>query len=484
MSGHCARGLLRKANCAILAAFFLLQRPDRGDAAFSDLTGSTVDNILRQAVPPKPPVQTPAPTFPQEAYGRELPLQRQDAAAGATAGAASAAVTQGPPSRSAGYFPQSMQAFGGATNPAAAVPALQPQPAAAPLASGTGSGVASGFPSFSVGTSSLPTAGISGAGAVGGVTGVGGWHPVTSRYSRKALAAGLTVHTPEAGDVTTAAPVSDTSVPVGFFSSSTGVYKVPRFPSSVQSLSEPSEEAIRNCILRVPATKMTNGFSDTLKSGGVNIMGNASSQLLRFIATSSPRYTSKLSVPLVLFQRAMGARVSYEIKVAVPKGCVLLPSDPNLVGFVRRDGNYVVEAAVRLFPDILAGYTSSVAPVPADLVAFAAALPPDSNFQPVGHCVFVAHFSTAPENIRLWASYTQVRVEGDTALGTETLQLEIPLVCLPQSLHRTAMWATKLYNGTAIIVAFSPPPKPEPEWFVLRTSGDEGALQRLVGVRP
>ncbi|CDJ28405.1 uncharacterized protein EMH_0001190 [Eimeria mitis] len=448
MSGHCARGL-RNASCAILAAFFLVQRPDGGDAAFNDLTGSMVDDPLRQTAPPQAAAPLPPPTFPQESYGQDVQRTPKEAEGGAATASPPATVSQGLPSRPGplGYFSPPVQPFAGAPNPAITLPPLQPHPSS--VAAAAGPGFASGFPSFSVG--------------------------IPSR---------LTVHTPEAGDVTTAPPVSDTSVPVGFYSSANGVYKVPRFPSSVNSVSEPSEEAIRSCILRVPASKMTNGFSDTLKSGGVNIMGNASAQLLRIIATSSPRYTSKLSAPVVLFQRAMGTRISYEMKVAVPRGCVLLPSDPSLVGFIRRDGNYVVEAAVRLLPDILAEYTSSVAAVPADLVAFAAALPPDSNFQPAGHCVFVAHFTTTPENIRLAASYTQVRVEGDTAMGTETLQLEIPLMCLPQSLHRTAMWATKLHNGTAVIVAFSPPPKPEPEWFVVRTSGDEAALQRLVGVRP
>lgn len=278
--------------------------------------------------------------------------------------------------------------------------------------------------------------------------------------------------------------MTDTSVPVGFYSSSTGVYKVPRFPSSVYSVSEPSEDAIKHCTLRVSASKMTNGFSDNLKSGGVNIMGNASNQLLRIVATSSPRYNSKLGAPWVLLQRAMGTRVSYEMKMAVPRGCVLLAHDPNLVGLVRREGNYVVEVSIRLAPDTLAEYTSSVAAVPADIVAFAASLPPDSNFQPVAHCVFVAHFSTQPDDIRLQASYTQVRVEGNTALGTETLQLETPLMCLPQSLHRISMWTTKLFNGTGVIVAFSPPPKTDQEWFVVRTAGDEAALQRVVGVRP
>ncbi|CDJ48362.1 hypothetical protein, conserved [Eimeria brunetti] len=485
MSGHRARRLLRNASCTILAAFFLVQRPDRGDAAFNDLTGSGIDESMRQTVPTQPAVPPPPPTFPEEPFSQELqlPIQEGPVATATTPGTASA--SQGLPSLhgAPGYFPF-MQPFGGAQHPAAPLPPLQHQPSPAPPAAGSGPGLAYGSPPFALGIPNRPAVGVPGLGAVGGVGGVGGWHPVTSRQSRNALAAGLAVHTPEAGDVTTAAPVSDTSSPVGFFSSASGVYKVPRFPSSVHSVSEPSEDAIRNCVLRVPASKMTNGFSDTLKSGGVNIMGNASAQLLRIVATSSPRYTSKLSAPVVLFQRAMGTRVSYEIKVAVPRGCVLLPTDPNLVGFVRRDGSYVVEAAVRLLPDILADYTSSVAAVPADIVAFAAALPPDSNFQPAGHCVFVAHFTTGPENIRLSASYTQVRVEGDTALGTETLQLEIPLMCLPQSLHRTAMWATKLHNGTAVIVAFSPPPKPEPEWFVVRTSGDEAALQRLVGMRP
>lgn len=476
MSGLRARGLLRNASCAILGAFILVQRKDGVDAAFNDLTGSMGDHQQRQSAPP-PPAVPPATVAAYE----DIPPPSEEAEAGAAA-AGALGVSQGvlPLQGVPGHFPSLFPSFGGAPNPVVGWPPFQPQASAAPPAAGPGPGIASGFLSFPGGIPNNPAAGVLGA----GVAGIGGWGPPSSRESRNALAAGLTLHTPESGDVLTAPCVSDTSVPVGFFPSCNGVYKVPRFPSSVHSLSEPSEEAIKNCAVRVSASQMTNGFSDNLKSGGVNVTGNAHSQLLRIIATSSPRYTSKLGSPIVLFQRVMGMRLSYEVKVAVPKGCVLLHGDPRAMAVIRRDGSYVVGAVIIVPPDVPAEYTSSVAAVPADLVAFAAGLPPDSNFQPAGHCVFVAHFTTTPDNIRLFASLTQVRVEAQSALGTETLQLEIPLVCLPQSLHRTAIWATPLHNGTAAIVAFSPPPKPEPEWFVVRTSGDEAALQRLVGVRP
>ncbi|CDJ41999.1 hypothetical protein, conserved [Eimeria tenella] len=480
MSGLCARRLFRNGGCALLAAFLIVQHPDGGESVFNDLTGASVE-LPVQPTPPQPPLQGGASSFPQQLLGKHAFVPQAE---GTTTTAGPSLPTQQP--ATAGYASAFTQFFGSAT-PAPAVPPTQPQAPAVPA------GLPGFLPPLSLDFYGSPTASAVGAvatagnaaGSAGGAAGLAGgnWSPFGSR-AQNALAAGLPVHTAEVGDVTGAAPVTDTSVPVGFLSSANGVYKVPRFPSGVQSVSEPNEDAIKKCILRISASQMTSGFSDTLKSGGVQITGSAFSQLLRLVGTSSPRYTSKLSAPIVLFQRAVGTRISYEIRVAVPQGCVLLPSDPNLMGLIRREGKYIVEAAVRLQPDMLAEYSSSVAAVPADVVAFAAALAPNSNFQPLGHCVYVAHFTTKPENIQLFASYTQVKVVGVTAMGMETLQLQIPLACLPQSLHRTALWSVGLHSGTAVIVAFSPPPKAEPEWFVVRTTGDEAAFSRLTGSRP
>ncbi|KAL8431284.1 hypothetical protein ACSSS7_005369 [Eimeria intestinalis] len=291
--------------------------------------------------------------------------------------------------------------------------------------------------------------------------------------SQSAMAAGLPLPTEEAGDVLNASLVSETQYPVGFHSSVDGTYAMPRFPSAVRNIRQPSEEMIKKCILRIPASRITNGFSDTLKSGGVQVLGNAREQLLRIIASSSPRFTSKVGAPYVLLQRALGVRQTYELKVSVPRGCVVLPNDANLMAFITRVGKYITDLKVRLLPDILAVYSSSVAAIPADILTFAANLPHNSNFQPVGHCVFIAHFMATPGNIKMQASHTEVFVEVVGEAGLETLGLQIPVKCLPQSLQRIAMWTAPMTTGTAVIVAFSPPPRPQSEWFLLRSTSDE-----------
>ncbi|KAL8270550.1 hypothetical protein Esti_005521 [Eimeria stiedai] len=383
-------------------------------------------------------------------------------------------------------LPASMGAalpLGGAAamSPTAATLTLGPSPmqqlpgAPATVGSSATTGTGAGF-GFSGNADFLSSYGLTpsmGVGAAPSVPwGVGSLR-AGSHLSQHAMAASLPVHVGEAGDVLNASLVSDTQYPVGFHSSLDGTYAVPRFPSAVHNIRQPTAEMIKKCILRISANRMTNGFSDTLKSGGVQVLGNAREQLLRIIATSSPRFTSKIGAPYVLFQRAMGVRQTYELKVSVPRGCVLLPNDSNLMTFITRMGKYITDMSVRLQPDTRAVYTSSVAAIPADILTYAANLPQNSNFQPVGHCVFIAHFMATPENVKMQASHTEVLVEVAGEAGLETLGLEIPVKCLPQSLQRIAMWTAPMAAGTAVIVAFSPPPHPQSEWFLLRSTSDE-----------
>ncbi|XP_026193576.1 uncharacterized protein LOC34619016 [Cyclospora cayetanensis] len=295
--------------------------------------------------------------------------------------------------------------------------------------------------------------------------------------SQKALAASLPVITNKAGDVMNADPVVDTSVPVGFLSSANGVYLAPRFPSTLQAVAEPSEDALKSCIMRVSVRTLTNEFSDTLKWGSVKVEGSSVNQLLQVLSTSAPRFTSKLAAPMVLLQRAAGARVKYNVKLAVPKGCALLPNDQTAMVLVKSIGSYIYGVDITLRPDMMGQYMPSVVGVPSDLIAFASKLPENSNFQPVGHCAFVARFSASPEEISLGASFTRVRIVALTQYGSEALELQIPIECLPQSLHRTALWSTKLSSGTAVFVAFSPPPRDDNEWFPIRHTDYEVDFQ-------
>lgn len=297
-------------------------------------------------------------------------------------------------------------------------------------------------------------------------------------FSRNAMVAGLSVDVKVPGSDILSTTVTDTRVPVGFHASASGTYVVPRFPSSVRSISEPTEEMIKHCMLQVTASKMTNGFSGTLKSGGVQVSGDPYHQLLRFRATSIPRYTSKVAAPVTLVQRLAGTKLGYESKLAVPPGCVLLPADPNLMVLVRQDGKYIGDVLVRLHPDSFATFVSSIASLPTGVLAMAAKLAPNSNFQPVGHCVFVAHFLTPPDTIQLMASFTEVRIIVATELDRESLGMKIPRNCLPQSPHRTAFWTTPVSNGTVVVVAFSPPPRSQNPWFVLPSVSDESVFNR------
>lgn len=474
---------LRRAGAPLLAAFLALQSAERCTASF-DYDGGQAD-----AGPIKPEVfRAAAGSGPALSYGTYAPQTEggQGAAASLLSAAHSAAASMPlmPPVNLPAVPPMVMP-----------TPVMPPSPMVMPTPIGVPTPMVLPIPSAMPSAGSrLPATGAANhgenfgllafSGPVGGnplsaqAPGLSPQGPGGNLRSRNALAASLPVHAEEGGGVTNAGPVSDTRSPVGFHASADGVYVAPRFPSTLLAIREPSEDMIKKCIMHISASKMTNGFSDTLKSGGVQLSGNAQHQLLRVMATSSPRFTSKLSAPYVLFQRATGTRLSYDVKLGIPHGCVLLPSDPNLMAYIQREGKYIVEAQVRLYPDVLASYMPSVAPVPSDILAFSANLPPNSNFQPAGHCVFVAHFTTQPENIQLSASHTQVRVEVATEAGVEVLDLEIPMLCLPQSLHRTAMWTTPVTNGTAVIVAFSPPPQTDSEWFLIRTTGDEATFRR------
>ncbi|KAL8446881.1 hypothetical protein Emed_004760 [Eimeria media] len=500
MAGPRTRGLFRCARAPVLAVLLFANIPnginaagDYGGSAEAPGFGQPDKNFRGSAFPAAPdftanvgyPANTDAAalgsTLPSTATMPRLPGAMPAAGIGAgaaagfplAAGAAAAPMGAALPLGGAAVIPPTAATLPLGAPPMQQLPGMQ-APMGAAATGGAAAAAAGGFgfggnadfagiyglnPSMGVGT--LPSA----AGGVGDLQ--------AGSLSHNAMAASLPLQTEEAGDVLNANLVSDTSYPVGFHSSLDGTYAVPRFPSAVHNPRQPSEEMIKKCILRISATRMTNGFSDTLKSGGVQVMGNPREQLLRILATSSPRFTSKVGAPYVLFQRAMGVRHTYELKVSVPRGCVLLPNDVNLMAHVTRMGKYITDLRVRLLPDILAVYTSSVAAIPADILTFAANLPHNSNFQPVGHCVFIAHFMASPENINMQASYTEVLVEVRGDAGLETLGLQIPVKCLPQSLQRIAMWTAPMTTGTAVIVAFSPPPRPQSEWFLLRSTSDE-----------
>ncbi|KAL8439771.1 hypothetical protein Efla_002673 [Eimeria flavescens] len=497
MVGRCNWGLLRGLGAPAVAAFLLSHQPQQVRAAGGN--GESPPGVFHQpmasGVPapsvsashfgmPDPPfgarggasVPSVSPSLPAIQQLQPLPPlsvamppQGMAGGVGAAGPASAASLTFGGspsmPSLGASSFGAPMAPMVGGGMP---LPAMAGVPAAASFG-GSDGGFLSHFPQRTA------AAGDPGSLLAGGL-GTGGPLLVNSKLSQTAMAASLPLETGEPGDVLNASLVSDTSSPVGFHSSVNGTYAVPRFPSAVHNIRQPSEEQIKKCILRIPASKMTNGFSDTLKSGGVQIMGNSKEQLLKVISSSSPRYTSKFAAPYVLFQRATGARVHYELKLGVPRGCVLLPTDPNLMAFVTRIGKYITEAKVKLLPDILAVYSPSVAAIPADVLSFAARLPPNSNFQSAGHCVFIAHFMAPPESIKMSASYTEVLIEVGAEVGSyEALGMQIPVKCLPQSLQRIAMWTAPMTTGTAVIVAFSPPPHPQlqAEWFLLRSTSDE-----------
>ncbi|KAL8446691.1 hypothetical protein Emag_004639 [Eimeria magna] len=448
-------------------------------------------------MPPMPPVAHLPGALPQAGLG-----------AGAGAGIPLAAGAAAPMGAALSLGGAAAMPPTSATLPLSSLPMQQLSGVQATGGTGATSGAAAGFgfagntdfaslygvkPSMGVGTVPSGPGGLGdlqagslygmkpsmGVGTVPSVPGGVGDLQAGSLVSQNAMAASLPLQTEEAGNVLNASLVTDTQYPVGFHSSADGTYAVPRFPSAVHNTRQPSEEMIKKCILRISAARMTNGFSDTLKSGGVQVLGNAREQLLRILATSSPRFTSKVGAPYVLLQRAMGVRHTYELKVSVPRGCVLLPNDVNLMAYVTRMGKYITDMSVRLLPDILAVYTSSVAAIPADILTYAANLPHNSNFQPVGHCVFIAHFMAPPENIKMQASYTEVLVEVRGDGGLETLGLQIPVKCLPQSLQRIAMWTAPMTTGTAVIVAFSPPPRPQSEWFLLRSTSDENEFNSI-----
>lgn len=257
-------------------------------------------------------------------------------------------------------------------------------------------------------------------------------------------------------------PVSDTSKPVGFHQSTTGYYVSPRFMPSVAHMRSPGKHMLQSCILDVPASQLTNGFSQNLRSGSVQAYVNPHDQLIKYVATSYPRFTSKspARVAVVLVERARGKRNTYEIVVDAPQGCVVLLNDPYAAMWINGSGDYIEGVKLRLSPEVYATYNPSAAPVPASLMNQLNSLKAGENFRRVGHCIYIASFAAPAENIQVMASLRHVVVKARLSGVEESLTLEIPLACLPQFLHRTNLWVVPSISGSAVIAAFSPPPPP------------------------